>query len=157
MSRSSIVRDVVCRDLTTFVSHRAERNRSRTRLSKNFLTKPRLIALLMCVVGFVLQARYLHVTVAFTDEGAYIEAGRMMLDGLMPYVDFKFYHMPLLPAVIGIGLKVGSPLYLLRILYLALGIAAAYLLFEILRRRSGDEIAALVALFFYLTLFKCTA
>ena len=115
------------------------------------MTKSRLIALLTCLVFFGLQAMNLRVSVAFTDEGAYVEVGRLMLNGLVPYVDFKFWHMPLMPAAIGMALKISGSLYWLRLLYLALGITAAHLLFELLSRRTGDGIAALVALFFYLS------
>jgi hypothetical protein len=110
------------------------------------------LATAISLAFFFLQARYLHeAAIPATDEGVYAEAGRMMWSGLVPHTDFGFWHMPLLPLLIGLGLKVLPGIYAVRLVFLFGHCFAAVPLALFLRRMSPTVVAPIVAAFFYLS------
>jgi hypothetical protein len=83
------------------------------------------------------------------DEGYYLAAAALALDGQLPYVDFFYQQMPLLPYVYGVwGELTGESWYAARLLSALFAAAGGVLLFEHVRRRSSDG-AAVVALALY--------
>ncbi|TSC60730.1 MAG: hypothetical protein Greene041662_103 [Candidatus Peregrinibacteria bacterium Greene0416_62] len=111
-----------------------------------------LFLLLLCAGIFLLQVLHLE-KAAFpvTDEGSHAEVGRMIFEGMAPYRDFYYPHPPLLPLLIGGGLKIFGSMYPLRLLYLFFNVASAIPLFLILRRLTGDRFGAVIGVVMYLT------
>ncbi len=112
-----------------------------------------VILLVLCVGAlFFLQASTLRLTAhPDTDEAVHVEAGRMMLEGMLPYRDFYYPHTPVLPLLLAAGWAVFHALYPLRLLYLAANMAAACVFFVVFRFLTKDRLAALVAILVYLT------
>jgi hypothetical protein len=78
------------------------------------------------------------------DEGAYVLASRLVLDGQLPYVDFLHTQMPLLPYVYGGWLAVvGEGWYEARALAAAIAIGLGVLLYSTALRRFGPRLALL--------------
>ncbi|MDV2995395.1 MAG: hypothetical protein N4J56_005049 [Chroococcidiopsis sp. SAG 2025] len=101
---------------------------------------------------FYLQARYLHLAAfPFTDEGVYAEAGRLMLEGLVPHKDFPLWHLPLLPLYSGIVLKLTGNMYWVRLLFLALNCFAVVPFYLTCKKLRDNSSAAILAILFYLT------
>jgi hypothetical protein len=72
------------------------------------------------------------------DEGWYLTASRLVFQGRLPYRDFAFTQMPLLPYVYGVSqLLPMSPLYMGRLTSLALFVAATLIAFGVVRRKAG--------------------
>ena len=109
------------------------------------------VALLISFL-FYLQFRHLHLAASpGTDEGVYAEAGRLMMEGLIPHRDFPIWHLPVLPLFIGLTLKLTGNMYFVRVLFLLLNCVAIvplYLAFKEIRNNIG---AALIAILFYMT------
>ncbi len=109
------------------------------------------VALLISFL-FYLQFRYIHLAASpGTDEGVYAEAGRLMMQGLIPHRDFPIWHLPVLPLFIGLTLKLTGNMYFVRVLFLLLNCVAIfplYLAFKEIRNNIG---AALIAILFYMT------
>lgn len=119
---------------------------------KKFAHRSNLLPLIISFFFFFLQVRFLRLA-AFpdSDEGVYAEAGRFIAHGFVPHRDFPLFHMPLLPILIGIGLKLLSGMYQLRVIFLLLNCLAAVPLYITLRRIQDNAGAALLAILFYLT------
>jgi len=101
---------------------------------------------------FFLQAMHLHeAAMPDTDEGVYAVTGIMMWSGLVPHVDFGFWHMPLLPLLIGLGLKILPGLFGVRLVFLFINCFVAVPLALFLRRISPGIAAPIIAVFFYLS------
>lgn len=111
-----------------------------------------LAAAILAAGIFCMQAAYVHLAAApISDEGVYAEAGRMMLEGLVPYRDFSYLHPPLLPMFTALGLWLGNgDIAAPRVMYLALNCMSILPLFLVLRR-FGGKVAALLAIAFYVT------
>jgi hypothetical protein len=110
------------------------------------------LAAAISLAFFFLQARHLHeAAMPATDEGVYAEAGRMMWGGLVPHTDFGFWHMPLMPLLIGLGLKMLPGIYAVRMVFLFAHCFAVVPLALFLRRISPGIVAPIVAVFFYLS------
>ena len=110
------------------------------------------IVMFIVLFFFLLQVRYLHLaTNSITDEGVYAQAGRMMWSGLMPHRDFPLWHMPLLPFLIGLGLKIFGSMYVLRVLFLLVNCLMAIPLFVTLKHLNKNTACAIFAILFYLT------
>lgn len=110
------------------------------------------IPLFFAIVFFYLQARYLHeAAMPDTDEGVYAQVGRLMLQGLIPHLDFAFFHMPLLPLFAGVGGKVFHGIHGVRLLFLLLNSFAVIPLYLTFLHVARDRFAAAVGVFFYLT------
>ena len=108
--------------------------------------------LLIAVIFFWLQARFLGLSAhPDSDEGVYAEAGALMLHGLRPYVDFPLAHMPLLPFLIGVGLRITHSMFALRLIFLFLNTCAALPLYAVLKQLTRDRIAGLAGVFLYLS------
>ena len=122
-------------------------------LYKYITSRKELLALaVIAFILFFLQSRFLHVAAyPETDEGIYAEAGRMMLNGFVPHEDFPIWHMPLLPALIGIGLKIFGSMYPLRLIFLFLNCFAAIPLFLTFKKINKNSAIALLAVLFYVT------
>jgi hypothetical protein len=83
------------------------------------------------------------------DEGPYLTAAKLVMKGRLPYRDFLYTQMPLLPYVWGPwSVVTGESWYAARLLAAALAIATGALLYVHLAPRVGRVLAALgVALF----------
>ncbi len=111
-----------------------------------------LIVTLLCTVVFLLQALHLHeAAFSVTDEGSHAEIGRMIFEGFAPYRDFYYPHPPLLPLLIGGGLKIFGSMYPLRVIYLLLNVGGAIPLFFLLRKLTGSRFGAVAGIIMYLT------
>jgi hypothetical protein len=111
-----------------------------------------LPAIAIACFFFYLQARYLHLAAfPFTDEGVYAEAGRLMLEGLVPHKDFPLWHLPLLPLYSGIVLKLTGNMYWVRLLFLALNCFAVVPFYLTCKKLQNNSSAAILAILFYLT------
>jgi hypothetical protein len=77
------------------------------------------------------------------DEGDYLLAAQLVMDGQLPYGDFLHTQMPLLPYVYGVwGAVLGESWYAARALSALFAIALGTLLFRHLARRYGAPLAA---------------
>ena len=86
------------------------------------------------------------------DEGAYAVASRLVLDGEVPYRDFVFTQMPLLPFVYGAWTWIaGESWGALRALSELLALATALLLVVLVTRRFGRTYGLLAAVVYPLT------
>jgi len=111
-----------------------------------------LLPILIACFFFYLQARYLHLAAfPFTDEGVYAEAGRLMLEGLVPHKDFPLWHLPLLPLWSGIVLKLTGNMYWVRLLFLALNCFAVVPFYLTCKKLRNNSSGAILAILFYLT------
>src|SRR5207237_5950249 len=96
------------------------------------------------VFGPLVAFRYLD-----GDEGVYAYASRLAVHGHVPYRDFFYEQMPLLPYVYGGWIGVfGESWYTIRSLSALLGIATGALLYLHVARRRGT-VPALAALTLY--------
>jgi len=104
---------------------------------------------------FVLQVRHLNVAAyPVTDEGVYAEVGRMIvMRGLVPHRDFPMGHMPLLPLLIGMGLRAFGSMYVLRTVFLLLNCLCVVPLYLVFIRLRDNAPAATLALLFFMTFF----
>ena len=86
------------------------------------------------------------------DEGAYAIASRLVLDGELPYHDFVFTQMPLLPFVYGgwIGVA-GESWGALRLLSVVIALATAVVLVALVTRRFGPALGLVAAVLYPLT------
>lgn len=104
-----------------------------------------------CLI-FGLQALHLHeAALPTSDEGVYAEAGVLITHGIFPYRDFHLAHLPLLPLLIGIGLKVMGSMYWVRLTFLALHSVSAVLLYRIFQSLKKAPWAGVVSIIAYLT------
>ena len=109
---------------------------------------------LYVVIALVILLQVVHLSLAtnpITDEGVYAEAGRLIMQGNIPHMDFPLWHMPMLPLLIGIGLKLFGSMYPIRLIYLLLNCLAAIPLYLTFRNLHKYSAAAVLAIFFYLT------
>lgn len=79
------------------------------------------------------------------DEGWYLVAARLALRGELPYADFAYTQMPLLPYVYGVPQLAAPGLLTGRLTSLALGVGAVSLCVGVARVRAGRGAAAAVA------------
>jgi hypothetical protein len=78
------------------------------------------------------------------DEGAYLAAAALTMDGAVPYHDFLYTQMPLLPYVYGAWTAIwGEDWYVARLLSLIFAVALGTLLFRHLTARFGRGLALL--------------
>ncbi len=111
-----------------------------------------VVVVVVLAISFAVQMRYLHLAAApGTDEGVHVEAGRMMLEGYVPYRDFSYLHPPVLPLFAAAGLSVFHGMYGVRVVFLLLNTLSLGLLFAVIRTLTKDRGAALLALAFMLT------
>lgn len=107
-----------------------------------------LVTLMVCVVVaahliFWLYAPYNG------DEGIYLYASRLVMEGKLLYRDTFFHQYPLMPYVYGTVLEpLGGGLYLGRLLSVLLGVSAFLLLLPVARTVAGNGAAAAYALLF---------
>ncbi|MFI5052772.1 MAG: hypothetical protein ACHQDE_00295 [Acidimicrobiia bacterium] len=80
------------------------------------------------------------------DEGWYLYAARLVYRGQLPYHDFSFTQMPLLPYLYGPLQLITPSLYTGRVVSLVLGTAAVALCVRVAWREGGRPAAAAVAL-----------
>jgi hypothetical protein len=97
-----------------------------------------LYALLSLV--FVVRGRLNH------DEGWYLYAGQLVWRGELPFRDFAFTQMPLMPYVYGLAQLPEPSIYVGRLVSLAFGTAAVGLCVRVAWREAGRPAAAAVAL-----------
>jgi hypothetical protein len=97
-----------------------------------------LYALLSAV--FVFRGRLNH------DEGWYLYAARLVWRGDLPFRDFAFTQMPLMPYVYGLVQLPEPSIYLGRLVSFAFGTAAVALCVRVAWREAGRPAAAAVAL-----------
>lgn len=124
-------------------------------LFKSIVLKYKLIPLSIALFFFFLQTRFLHLAAyPNTDEGVYAEAGRMIMRGFVPHSDFPLYHMPLLPIMIGLGLKILPGMYYLRLIYVLVNCLSVVPLYITLKKIQNNTGAVLLAILFYLTFYE---
>jgi 4-amino-4-deoxy-L-arabinose transferase-like glycosyltransferase len=76
------------------------------------------------------------------DEGYYLLSSELVLGGKLPYHDFMYTQMPLLPYVYGVWTAVFGETWLAaRLLSVLFAVAVGVLLFDVARRRFGDRLA----------------
>jgi hypothetical protein len=80
------------------------------------------------------------------DEGWYLYAGRLVWRGELPYGDFAFTQMPLMPYLYGVVQSVAPSLVLGRIVSVILATCGLALLVRASRRTGGNASALVVAL-----------
>ncbi len=106
----------------------------------------------LLIASFALQVRTLHVAAApMTDEGVHVEAGRMILEGYVPYRDFSYLHPPVLPLFSALGMSLFDGMYGVRFVYLLLNTLSVAGFFAVIRRLTGDRGVALLAAAFLVT------
>lgn len=93
----------------------------------------------LAMTGFVIVGRI------NADEGWYLYAGRLVWRGELPYGDFAFTQMPLMPYVYGILQSIEPSLLLGRIVSVTLATGGIALLVRASRRIGGDVNALIVA------------
>jgi hypothetical protein len=83
------------------------------------------------------------------DEGTYLAAAKLALRGDVPYHDFLYVQMPLLPYVYGVwGVATGESWYAARLLSVAFATGVGLLLYRHARPRFGPRTASLGLLLF---------
>lgn len=101
---------------------------------------------------FILQARHLgSATWVSSDEGVYALAGVMMMKGYLPHAEIPLWHMPLLPLLIGVGIKIFHSLHFVRIIFLAANCMSVALLWNFLTKVTRNVMAATATIIFYLS------
>lgn len=101
------------------------------------------------VVYLAISGFYLFLGQHNIDEAWYLYAGKLVLQGGRPYLDFAYTQTPLLPYVYGLPQHVlGSSLYLGRLTSIGLSVATLLLGMSIAHRHGGTVAALLVALLF---------
>jgi 4-amino-4-deoxy-L-arabinose transferase-like glycosyltransferase len=81
------------------------------------------------------------------DEGFYLIASRLVYEGKLPYRDFHYTQMPLLPYIYGLPqLVLGESLYVGRLTSVALLVAAFLVTVKVARRLAGTGSAIWIAL-----------
>jgi len=112
------------------------------------------VVLVLTSIFLFSQIFFLHLAAnPFTDEGTYAAAGLMMLSGLTQHIDFGFWHMPLLALFEGIGLKIFSDVYYIRLICLLFNTSGIIVLFLFLKRINPRGAAAIFAVLFYMLFF----
>lgn len=91
------------------------------------------------------------------DEGTYLAAAKLVLQGTLPYHDFLYVQMPLLPYVYGAWASiVGENWYLARLLSVAFAIGVGVLLYRHSAARFGTR-AAWIGLVLYVAMGEVLA
>jgi 4-amino-4-deoxy-L-arabinose transferase-like glycosyltransferase len=85
------------------------------------------------------------------DEGYYLLSSEVVMNGALPYRDFMYTQMPLLPYLFGVWTAAFGETWLAaRLLSVVLAVALGVLLFDVARRRFGRGLALLgVALYVF--------
>ena len=84
------------------------------------------------------------------DEGVYAYAAHLAVDGRLPYRDFFYEQMPLLPYVYGAWTALaGESWYAVRLLSALFALASGVLLYALATRRLGDSRYGLAAVVCY--------
>ncbi len=103
-------------------------------------------------VGFVVFAAvsllYLELGQLNADEGWYLYASKLVLSGLLPYRDYAYTQMPLLPYVYGVLQVVSPGLVMGRLTSVVLSLGTAAMGIVIARRLAGARAGAVTAWFF---------
>ena len=89
---------------------------------------------------------YLILGQANADEGWYLYASKLVFQGNVPYRDFAYTQMPLLPYIYGLPQLVSPSLYLGRATSMLFSLAAFLISILIARRSAGRMAAGLTAL-----------
>lgn len=72
---------------------------------RNIIEKSPYVILIIIILAFVfIRLAFIHPT--FSDETFYFNAGKYVLDGIVPYRDFFFAHPPLQPYVLAFVFKI---------------------------------------------------
>jgi hypothetical protein len=107
-----------------------------------------LVTLMVCVVVGAHLISWIYAPYN-GDEGIYLYASRLVMEGKLLYRDTFFHQYPLMPYVYGGVLEpLGGGLYLGRLLSVVLGISAFLLLLPVSRVVAGEGGAAAYALLF---------
>lgn len=97
----------------------------------------------------VFSFTYLFLGQPNADEGWYLYASKLAFEGNIPYRDFAYTQMPLLPYVYGLPQIILPPsIYLGRAISVALSITNLFLCISLARRYAGERAAGLAALLF---------
>lgn len=106
----------------------------------------RLITILLFLAFAVGTLALSRVRTLDGDEGYYASAARLVAEGEVPYLDFFYPQMPLLPYIYAPVYKaVGSSLMNMRLLSVALGVLSLFLWWLVLRRRWADSPGVILA------------
>lgn len=108
--------------------------------------KPRLATLFGIALYLGVSAVYLLFGQVNADEGWYLYAGKLVLSGALPYRDFAYTQMPLLPYIYGVGQVLHSGLLLGRLTSILISLGTLGLSIVIARRYAGPRAGAIAAL-----------
>jgi hypothetical protein len=111
------------------------------------IDKARLLTRLGIGLYLILSAVYLWLGQANADEGWYLYAAKLVFQGELPYRDFAYTQMPLLPYTYGVIQILHSSLFLGRLTSVLLSIGTLGLGIIIARRYAGARGGAITALF----------
>ena len=131
-------------------AHRTQGTLARYGLAVPDAMKPlpnRLLSSIALVV--ILSAVFLPMSIVRlvdADEGAYLIAAKLVMQGKLLYHDFSFPQMPLLPYLYGVWMKaVGTSWYAARLLSALFSIALGIALYRQVARITGQETLAFLA------------
>lgn len=106
------------------------------------------IAIVIYVI-FGLAMVYLN-DLKVTDENWHFAASCLVAEGKVPYRDFTYFHLPVMPYVYAIGMSIfGCDLIVARLISFFLGLLSVIFIYQAARRLSG-EYAGIIAVFLIL-------
>lgn len=109
--------------------------------------------LLVVALGIALAAVYVPMALfrlVDADEGIYLLNAKLVLDGQLPYHDFFYPQMPLLPYVYGLWMKLfGVSWYSGRLLSALLAVALGLLLYAHVARLTGSRLLGILAVLLF--------
>ena len=121
---------------------------SKTRSKQSALSPWRVLLVFAVLLYLLLSLLYLFLGIPNADEGWYLYASRLVYEGQLPYRDFAYSQMPLLPYLYGLPqLLLGPGMYLGRATSVFFSFLALAVCLLAARSRGGQVAAALTALF----------
>jgi Dolichyl-phosphate-mannose-protein mannosyltransferase len=110
--------------------------------------RTRLVTLFGIGCFVIVSLIYLELGQANADEGWYLYASKLVFQGELPYRDFAYTQMPLLPYVYGVIQVIDPSIFWGRLTSILLSIGTLALSIVIARRYGGERAAGIAALLF---------
>lgn len=110
--------------------------------------KSRLAARLGILLFVLVSLGYVGLGQANSDEGWYLYASRLVMQGALPYRDFAYTQMPLLPYIYGVGQILHGSVLIGRLTSVLLSIGTLVMCMVTARRFAGMRASAITALVF---------